>query len=166
MGRKLLFLALMILLATSMALAQAPEEKEKPDLLALIRDGQGETLEGILRFQTEEITVSTQDNQEKKIPSKYLKSIILEKVKKETPWMDPKQEGRYSVRVENNQEVYTLKKKYTFSLNTNVGVITRTIDPETINNYLSKEASSGVKSEKDKPFLQDKSVVFSLEFKF
>ena len=166
MGRKFFLLAGMILLANSMAMAQAPEEKEKPDLLALIRDGQGETLEGVLRFQPEEITVSTKDNQEKRIPSKYLKSITLEKVKEEKPWVDPKQEGRYSVRVENSQEIYTLKKKYTFSLNTNVGVVTRTIDPETINNLLSKEAYPAVKSEKDKPLLQDKSIVFSLEFKF
>jgi len=166
MRSKLFFLFWMILLATSGVMAQAPEEKDKPDLLALIRDGQGDTLEGVLRFQPEEITVSTKDNQEKLIPSKYLKSITLEKVKGEVPWVDPKQEGRYSVRVENSQEVYTLKKKYTFSLNTNLGVVTRTIDPETINNYLSKETSAAVKSEKDKPFLQDKSVVFSLEFKF
>ena len=166
MWRKLFLMAWMILLTGSMVLAQAPEEKEKPDLLALIRDGQGEALEGILRFQPEEITVSTKDNKEKQIPSKYLKSITLEKVKEEKPWVDPKQEGRYSVKVENSQEIYTLKKKYTFSLNTNVGVVTRTIDPETINNYLSKETSAAIKSEKDKPLLQDKSVVFSLEFKF
>jgi hypothetical protein len=166
MRRKLFSLVWMILLATSVCLAQAPEEKEKPDLLALIKNGQGETLEGILRLQPEEITVSTKDNQEKQIPSKYLKSIILEKVKEEKPWVDPKQEGRYSVRVGNSQEIYTLKKKYTFSLNTKAGVVTRTIDPETINNLLSKEASPAVKSEKDKPLLQDKSVVFSLEFKF
>jgi len=166
MWRKLFLLAWMILLTASIVLDQAPEEKEKPDLLALIRDGQGETLEGILRFQPEEITVSTKDNKEKQIPSKYLKSITLEKVKEEKPWVDPKQEGRYSVKVENSQEIYTLKKKYTFSLNTNVGVITKTIDPETVNNFLSKETSPAVKSEKDKPFLQDKSVVFSLEFKF
>jgi hypothetical protein len=166
MWRKLIPLTWLFLLASSMALAQAPEEKEKPDLFAMIRDGQGATLEGILRLQPDEITVSTKDNKEKQIPSKYIKSIILEKVMKDKPWVDPKQEGLYSVKVENSQEIYTLKKKYTFSLNTNVGVITRTIDPETINNYLSKETSPAVKSEKDKSLLQDKSVVFSLEFKF
>ena len=166
MWRKLIFLTWMILLASSMVLAQAPEEKEKPDLLAMIRDGQGETLEGILRLQPDEITVSTKDNKEKQIPSKYIKSIILERVMEGKPWVDPKQEGRYTVKVENSQEIYTLKKKYTFSLNTNIGLITRTIDPETINNYLSKETSAATKSEKDKPLLQDKSVVFSLEFKF
>jgi hypothetical protein len=166
MGRKISLLVWMILLAPALALAQAPQEKQPPDILALIRDGKGETLEGVLRFQPEEVTVSTKDDKEKQIPSKYLRSITLEKLKKETPWTDPKQEGRYSVRVENSQEVYTLKKKYSFSVNTNVGVVTKTIDPETINNFLSKEASPAVKSEKDRPLLQDKSVVFSLEFKY
>jgi hypothetical protein len=166
MWRKFIFLTWLFLLAGPMALAQAPEEKEKPDLLAIIKDGQGETLEGILRFQPDEITVSTKDNKEKQIPSKYIKSITLERIMEGKPWVDPKQEGWYSVKVENSQEIYTLKKKYTFSLNTNVGLITRTIDPDAINNYLSKETSAAVKSEKDKPLLQDKSVVFSLEFKF
>ncbi len=175
MGRKFFILGSVILLLTSLAAAQAPEdkekEKEKPNLLAIVKDSQGETLEGYLRLRPEEVTVSTKDNQEKKIPSKYVKSITLERIMEGKPWVDPKQEGSYSVRVENSQEIYTLKKKYTFSLNTNVGVITKTIDPEAINNYLSKETSPAIKSEaakseKDKTLLQDKSVVFSLEFKF
>ena len=91
---------------------------------------------------------------------------VLEKVKEEKPWVDPKQEGRYSVKVENSQEIYTLKKKYTFSLNTNLGMVTKTIDPETLNNILSKETSPTVKLDKEKAFIQDKSIVFSLEFRF
>lgn len=47
-----------------------------------------------------------------------------------------------------------------------MGVITETIDPEVINNYLFKETSQTVKLEKEKPLIQDKSIVFSLEFKF
>jgi hypothetical protein len=68
--------------------------------------------------------------------------------------------------VENSQEIYTLKKKYTFSLNTNLGMVTKTLDPEVINKYLLKETSQTVKLEKERPFIQDKSIVFSLEFKF
>jgi hypothetical protein len=148
------------------AWAENQGESEVPDVLAVIKDGKGEVLEGHLRFRPEEVTVSTRDNQEKAIPSKYLKSITLEKVKEETPGKDPRLEARYSVRVENSQEIYTLKKKYTFSLNTNVGMVTKTIDPEAINNILFKETSQTAKLDKDKPFIQDKSVVFSLEFKF
>jgi hypothetical protein len=145
---------------------ETKEKSEVPDVLAVIKDGNGEILEGYLRFRPEEVTVSTKDNLEKAIPSKYIKSIILEKVKEESPGKDPRLETRYSVRVENSQEIYTLKKKYTFSLNTNLGMVTKTLDPEVINNYLFKETSQTVKLEKDKPLIQDKNIVFSLEFKF
>ena len=49
-----------------------------------------------------------------------------------------------------------------------MGVVTKTIDPEMINSLISKDASQaqGLKADKDKPFIQDKSIVFSLEFKF
>lgn len=137
-----------------------------PVVLAVIKDGKGELLEGYLRFRPEEITVSTQDHREKVIPSKYIKSIVLEKVNEESPGKDPRVEARYSVRVENSLEIYTLKKKYTFSLNTSLGMVTKTIDPETINNVLFKETAQTVKLEKEKSFIQDKSIVFSLEFNF
>ncbi len=146
--------------------AQTETKSEVPDVLAVIKDGKGEVLEGYLRFRPEEVTVSAKDNREKVIPSKYIKSITLEKVKDESSGRDPKLEARYSVRVENSQEIYTLKKKYTFSLNTNLGMVTKTLDPEVINNYLFKETSQTIKLEKDKPLIQDKNIVFSLEFKF
>ncbi len=61
-----------------------------------------------------------------------------------------------------------MRKKYTFSLNTNLGVVTKSIDPETINSVLSRDASAvpGNGDDKDKSFIQDKSIIFSLEFKF
>jgi hypothetical protein len=45
-------------------------------------------------------------------------------------------------------------------------MVTKTLDPETINTILSKETSPAVKLEKEKALIQDKSIVFSLEFKF
>jgi hypothetical protein len=162
-----IFLLIPFLFFSSLnARAQTEAKSEVPDVLAVIKDEKGEVLEGYLRFRPEEVTVSTQDNREKVIPSKYIKSIALEKVKEESPAKDPKLKARYSVRVENSQEIYTLKKKYTFSLNTNLGMVTKTLDPEVINNYLLKEKSQTVNLEKDKPLIQDKSIVFSLEFKF
>ena len=166
MNRKTFFLIPLLLCSFLNAGAENPGNSGIPEVLAVIKDGRGEVLEGYLRFRPEEVIVSTQDNQEKAIPSKYIKSITLEKAKDESPGKDPRQEARYSVRVENSQEIYTLKKKYTFSLNTNLGMVTKTIDPETINNILSKETSQTVKLEKEKPLIQDKSIVFSLEFKF
>jgi hypothetical protein len=166
MNRKTLFLIPVLLCSFLNAWGETQGKSEVPDVLAVIKGGRGEVLEGYLRFRPEEITVSTPDNQEKAIPSKYIKSITLEKVKEESPGKDPRLEARYSVRVENSQEIYTLKKKYTFSLNTNLGMVTKTIDPEIINNIIFKETSQTVKSEKEKPLIQDKSIVFSLEFKF
>jgi hypothetical protein len=155
---------LVLLLATSIALAETEASEEKTYIFAIVKDEEGETLEGYLRFQPQEITVTSRDDKEKAIPSKYIKSITLERIKEEGPGTDPKQEAKYSVKVENSQEIYTLKKKYTFSLNTSVGIVTKTIDPEMINSILYKDSSPGAKFDKD--FVQDKSVVFSLELKF
>ena len=166
MNLKTLFLIPILLLSFVNARAETQGESGIPDVLAVIKDGRGEVLEGYLRFRPEEVTVSTQDDQEKAIPSKYIKSITLEKVNEESPGKDPRLEARYSVKVENSQEIFTLKKKYTLSLNTNLGMVTKTIDPELINNILFKETFQTEKLEKDGPFIQDKSIVFSLEFKF
>ena len=169
MGPKFSFLILMFFLSCSLALGQTDEQNEQPNIFAIVKDEQGDTLEGYLRSQPEEVTVSSKDSQEKTIPSKYIKSITLEKIKEGGPaTLDPKLESRYSVRVENSQEIYTLRKKYTFSLNTNLGVVTKSIDPEMINSIISKDASQAqaTRTDKDKPLIQDKSIVFSLEFKF
>ena len=140
--------------------------KEKKDIFAIVRDSRGETMEGVLRLSSEDLTVRTKDNQEKAIPLKYIKSITLERTKGENPGEEIRKEATYTVRLENSQEIYTLKKKYTFSLNTTLGLITKTIDPETVNNIFTKETSQAGKAENEKPFIQDKSVVFSLEFRF
>ena len=169
MGRKFFFLIWIFFLSYSLASGQTDEQKDQPNIFAIVKDGEGDTLEGYLRSQSEEVTVSSKDKQEKIIPSKYIKSITLEKIKEEGPaTLDPKLESRYSVRLENSQEIYTLRKKYTFSLNTNVGVVTKSIDPEIINSVISKDASQAqaTRTDKEKPLLQDKSIVFSLEFKF
>ena len=166
MNRKTLFLIPVLLCSFLNAWAETQGKPGVPDVLAVIKDGEGEVLEGYLRFRPEEVTVATPENQEKTIPSKYIKSITLEKIKEETLGKDPRLEARYSVRVENSQEIYTLKKKYTLSLNTNLGMATKTLDPELINNIFFKEPFQTEKSDKDKPFIQDKSIIFSLEFKF
>jgi len=110
--------------------------------------------------------VKTKENNEKTIPVKYIKSIALEKTPDPVPGGDPKRGATYSVRLENSQEIYTLNKKYTFSLNTNLGMVTRTIDPEQVNKLFSKEPSTGTSLNDGKSFIQDQSVIFSLEFKF
>ena len=153
-------------LLSSVALAQGPAPEEKKGIYAIVKDGQGETVEGYLRLSTDELAVRSKENQEKTVPVKYIKSITLEKTKDEAPGEDPKREATYTIRLENSQEIYTLHKKYTFSLNTNLGLVTKTIDPDKINSLFSKDASQSAKVDDGKPFFQDKSIIFSLEFKF
>ena len=100
---------------------------EGPGIYAVVKDAQGDKQEGFLRFDTDEITVRSQDNEEKKVPVKYLKSITLEKSKSEFPGEDQKRGVKYNVRVENSQEFFTLDKKYTFSLNTSLGLTTKSL---------------------------------------
>ena len=166
MKRGIFVLPMAFFLLSSVALAQGPALEEKKGIYAIVKDGQGETVEGYLRLSTDELAVRSKGNQEKTIPVKYIKSITLEKTKDEAPGEDPKREATYNIRLENSQEIYTLHKKYTFSLNTNLGLVTKTIDPDKVNSLFSKDASQSAKVDDGKPFFQDKSIIFSLEFKF
>lgn len=169
MNRNFLLFTFFFFFFCSIALAQNEPQKKELNIFASVKDSQNSILEGYVSALPDEVTVSSKDNQEKKIPSKYIKSITLEKYPDVgSARLDPKQEAKYSVRLQNSQEIYTLKKKYIFSLNTNVGIVTRSIDPEMINNVLSKDPASTTKqkSVEDKSLLEDKSIIFSLEFKF
>lgn len=169
MNRIFLLFAFLLFFICSIALAQNEPQRMEPGVLAIVKDSRESIIEGYISAQPDEVTVYSKENKEEKILSKYIKSITLEKITEGGSInLDPKQESAYSVRLENSQEIYTLRKKYTFSLNTNVGVVTRSIDPDMINNIISKDPS-GIpkqKSVEDKPFIQDKSIIFSLEFRF
>jgi hypothetical protein len=167
--RIIYILTILLMLIPSSVLAQNLTPSlldDKKGIYAIVKDGQGEAVEGFLRLSSEELTVRTKENKERSIPVKYIKSITLEEIKSEVPGEDSKKQATYKVRLENSREIYTLKKKYSFSLNTKLGLVTKTIDPEMVNNIFNKETSPSVKTENEKPFIQDKSVVFSLEFKF
>ena len=166
MKRFINVIALSLLLLSSAAWAQRQEAPEKGGIYAIVKDADGGTVEGYLRLDSDQLTVRTKENQEKIIPAKYVKSITLEKNPDPIPGGDPKREPTYSVRLENSQEIFTLAKKYSFSLNTNLGLVTKTIDPDQINKLLSKDSSAASGPTDPKSFIQDKSVVFSLEFKF
>jgi len=166
MKRVIIVFILGFLLLSSAALAQSQAEPEKPGIYAVVKDTKGETVEGFLRLGSDELTVKTKENQEKTIPVKYIKSIALEKTPDPVPGGDPKRGATYSVHLENSQEIYTLNKKYTFSLNTNLGMVTKTIDPDQVNKFFSKDSSSASGPADSKSFIQDQSVIFSLELKF
>ena len=166
MKRAIIVFTLGFLLFSSFALAQSQATPEKSGIYVVVTDVTGETVEGVLRLGPDELTVQTKENQKKTVPMTYIKSITLERTPDPVPGGDPKREVTYSVRLENSQEIYTLDKKYTFSLNTNLGVVTKTIDPDQVNRLFFKDPSSGSRPGDGKPFIQDQSVIFSLEFKF
>jgi len=164
---KFLFLILMLIGVPLVALAQTKDKPEKDGIYVVVEDVRGEKLEGYLRFSPEELLVSTKDNQEKFVPLKNIEFIKLEKMTGLVPGGDQgRGEEYYSVKLQNSQELFTLQKKYTFSISTSLGLVTQTLDPEGIGNLFQKDSVPAAKSQGDKPFVRDKSVVFSLEFKF
>jgi len=164
---KFTFLLLLFLLTPTLLLAQAQFLQEKESIYAIVRDMKGDRLEGYLRLYPNEITVSTKDDQEKSIPLKIIESIKVEKIQGGIPGADhPGGESYYSVRVQNSQEIFTLKKKVTFSLNTSAGVVTKTLDPEMGQGFFQKDSSSIPKSQREQPLIRGEGVALSLEIKF
>jgi hypothetical protein len=116
-----------ICLSPATVSAQADLFQETKGIDVVLKDIQGARLEGYLRSYPNEITVSTKDNQEKSIPVKMIESIKVEKMTGRIPGADQTgEEAYYSVKLQNSQEILKLDQKYSFSLNTSVGVITQT----------------------------------------
>jgi hypothetical protein len=148
------FLLLLFLLPSSIALAQAQVLEEKETIVDAIRDMRGEGVKRYLHLYPEEITVVWKDHQEKPVP---LESVKLEKIQGSIPGTEhPGTETYYSVRLQNSQGIFTLHNQFGLSLNTNIGIVTRTIDPEIVQDLFRKDPSA----------IYDKIVAFSLEFKF
>jgi len=164
---KSIFLLVLFLLAPATVLAQSQPLQEKESLPATVKDMKGDKLEGYLRLYPNEITVSTKDGQEKSIPLKIIESIKVEKIQGGIPGADQLgAESYYSVRIQNSQEIFTLKKKVTFSLNTSAGVVTKTLDPEVGQSSLRKDSSSTLRSAGEQPLIRGEGVALSLEIKF
>jgi hypothetical protein len=68
--------------------------------------------------------------------------------------------------VQNSQEIFTLKKKISFSLNTSAGLVTRTLDPEMGQGSFRKDSSSIPKSLSEQSLIRGEGVALSLEIKF
>lgn len=164
----LLFICVFFFFCANAPAQKGPQNKEQ-NISGIVKDSRESLLEGYIGTRPDDLTMFSKDDKEQKILSKYLQSITLEKIAEAGPLhLDPKQEARYSVRLENSREIFTLQKKYTFSLNTNVGVVTRSLDLENINHVKEKDLPSLSKpnAAEEGPFIQDKSIFFSLEFKF
>ncbi len=164
---KSIFLFLVFLFTPAIILPQSLLLQEKEDIYVIVKDLRGNRLEGYLRLYPNEVTVSTEDNKEKSIPLKMIESTKVEKIQGAIPGADKfGGESYYSVRLQNSQEIFSLRKKYVFSLNTSVGVVPQTIDPEAVKDSFQKESSLVSKHESNQPFIRDKSVILSLEIKF
>jgi hypothetical protein len=167
MKRNLICIGFLFLIACPTAWGQAEvrDQNEKP--YAVIQDLQGKRLEGYLSLYPKEITVTSDEKKEKALPFKAIESITFEKVDPGIPGADHLGEAQYSVRLKNSNEVYTLKNKYSLSINTDLGVIIREIDPERVQSFLGKEPSSPPPgSSTSNSLIRDKSFVLSLELKF
>jgi hypothetical protein len=165
-GRRILIFGLAFSFLFSFAPAQSQAASQKEGIYVIVKDAGGEKVEGNLRLGPDELTVQSKDQQEKKILLKYIQSIRVERSKDLIPGGDSNREPTYDVHLQNSQEIYTLHKKYTFSLNTKLGFVTRTIDPEQLNRLFAKDQPPSTKPGEEKPFIQDESIVLSLEFKF
>ena len=164
---KFAFLSVLFFLAPTILLAQSQLPQENESLHATVKDVKGERLEGYLRFYPNEIIVSTKDGQEKSVPLKIIESIKVEKIQGGIPGGDQLGgESYYFVRIQNSQEIFTLKKKVTFSLNTSAGVVTKTLDPEMGQGSLRKDSSSISKAQSEQSFIRGEGVALSLEIKF
>jgi hypothetical protein len=164
---KFIFLVFVFLLTPVIILAQSHPLQEKENIYVVVKDIEGNRLEGYLRLYPKEVTVSTKDNKEKSVPLKMIESIKVEKMQGALPGADKLGgESYYFVRLQNSHEIFTLQKKYAFSLNTSVGVVTKNIDPEVVKDSFQKNLSLASKPETSQPFIRDKSVIFSLEIKF
>jgi hypothetical protein len=159
--KRFLPLVLVCFLAFCSSFAQAQTADDKDKIFVIIRDAKGENVEGYLRNYPTEIKVTTKEKEEKTVPLKLIESIKLEKVQSGVPGAnEPGQEGYYTVKMQHSNEIYKLENKYSFSLNTNLGVVTKTIgaDPS------RKEDPS--KPQTDRPFVRDVGIALSLDFKF
>ena len=164
---KFIFLVMVFLLTPATILAQPPLLQEKENIYVAVKDIEENRLEGYLQHYPQEVTVSTKDNKEKSIPLSMVESIKVEKIQEGLPGADKLGgESHYSVRLQNSQEIFTLQKKYTFRLNTSVGVVTKNIDPEAIKYSPQKDSTPASKPESSQPFIRDQSVILSLEIKF
>lgn len=158
--------ALLMLLVFSAAVAAAQSPSLDQEMIrVVVEDILGRRVEGYLQPGPKEVTVSTKDHQEKTVPVQMIESIKLEKIQGRSAGSG-QDEAYYSVRMKNSQELFALRDRYTLSLVTDIGVVTKTIDPDSVREVFGKDPSSPGKPQSGQPFVRDRSVVFSLEFRF
>ena len=158
MIRSIVFiLSFLFLVAPTLTQAQNQGPEEKRTIYDVAKDAQGDKAEGYVMVNPDKLTLSTKEYQEKSTPPELVEFVKLEKIEGKIP-EGISGEGYYSFRLQKNQEIYRLKDKYTISLNTSVGVLTRMIDP--LRTFDVFKDSSG------QSFIRDKNLLLSLELRF
>ena len=159
MIRSIVFiLSLLFLLMPTLTRAQLQVPQEKKTIYEAAKDAQGDKAEGYGMVNPDKLILSTKEYQEKSTPPELTEFVKLEKIEGKIP-EGISGESYYSVRLQKNQEIYTLKDKYTISLNTSVGVLTKMIDPVRALDLFKKDPSG-------QPFIRDKNLILSLELRF
>ena len=159
MIRSIVFiLSLLFLLVPALTQAQLQGPEGKEMIYEVAKDAQGEKAEGYVMVNPDKLTLSTKEYQEKSTPPGLPEFVKLEKIEGKIPG-GISGEGYYSVRLQKNQEIYTLKDKYTISLNTSVGVLTKMIDPLRTFDVFKKDSSG-------QSYIRDKNLLLSLELRF
>jgi hypothetical protein len=159
MHRKLYCFSILILLLCSSASWAQGEPFDKKESL----QGKPET-EGSLSLYPQE-AVSSEGKEEKTFHFRVIESINLEKVNAGILGANLLSgEESYSVGLRNRQEILSLKKKYSLTLNTEMGVVVRKTDPGTAQSLLHSNSPSGGTTTGS--LAGDKRFTISLEFKF
>ena len=164
---RFVFFVVLILLTPAITVAQSSLLQEKEDLYVRVEDIEGNISEGYLQVYPQDVIVSREDNTEKSIPLSMIESIKVEKIQGGPPGADKLGgESYYSVRLQNSQEIFTLQKKYSITLNTDVGVVTKNLDPDAVKYSSEKESNLANRPESSEPLIRDHSVILRLEIKF
>jgi hypothetical protein len=150
-------LSLLFLLVPTLTQAQNQAPEETKTIYEVAKDAQGDKAEGYVLVNPDKLTLSAKEYQEKSTPPERLEFVKVEKIEGIIPEAISR-ESYYSVRLQKGQEIYTVKDKYTISLNTSVGVLTRMIDP--LRTFDVFKDSSG------QSFIRDKNLLLSLELRF
>lgn len=167
MGFRFFILTLALLIFHSSTLAQTQLPHQKEILYAVVKDMHGDKVEKYFHFYPGEVKESTKDHQGKSLLLKYIECIKLEKIYSGIPGAEQVTgEGYYSIGFQNSQEIFSSRKNYTFSLNTSLGLVAKTIDAKLVQDFFRKDYSPIARSKEEQPFIRDKSVIFSLELKF
>ena len=150
---KLILLSLFFMTMYPLPMAQAEPVRKKGTIDLVAKDSRE-------KANPKDATVPSEENEEKSIFLKAIESIRVERVPAGIPGADHLTgEEYYSVRLNNSQKVFALQDRYELSINAELGVLLRDIDPQ-------KDPSAPPHAKRTDSFIRDKSITVGFELKF